>query len=673
MKIENLKINAFGNLENKEIDLSDGINIIYGKNEAGKSTLLKFIVNSLYGTSKNKKGREYSDYDRYKPWTANDFSGKIKYKLDNGETYEVFREFGKKNPKIFNENMEDISKNFTIDKNLGNQFFYEQTKIDEPTFLATIAAMQQEVKIEKGAQNVLVQKMANIAGTGDDNVSYKKATEILYKKQLDEIGTSRSQGKPINVVQSKINNLKHTKNDLLGFKNEKFSFEEKKNIVEDEIAQEQLKLDLIKKVRKLDETEAIQTEKLNYNVSLIKKDEREILNLINEKNRILDEYGIDKEADLIDEYNKKINSPETEENIENTKFKVKILKYIIAVLLFTGINAGIIYFLKSNLKFACLADYLLIAIAYIIERRKLKHKAFIKDNKNVLNRKLEDNKNLDKFEKNKTALERVNIVNAKIEVFEKDKRDQLKIMEETKNKLRTSKEQEIEKIRNSYSKKIDINEIDRLLGYEDINTALEEVTNEINEKKLELHRIELSKNNIMPQLENLARVDEELSVAEQEYDDLVKKNASMSIVKDVLESAYSKMKNDVTPKFTTSLSKNIEEISDGKYNKVSVNDENGLMVELQSGDYISADRLSIGTIDQLYLSLRLSMNEEVSNENMPVILDEAFAYYDDSRLENILNYLIRNFGNKQILIFTCTSREENILKKLAYNYNKIEL
>ena len=112
MKIENLKINAFGNLENKEIDLSDGINIIYGKNEAGKSTLLKFIVNSLYGTSKNKKGRDYSDYDRYKPWTANDFSGKIKYKLDNGETYEVFREFGKKNPKIFNENMEDISKLF---------------------------------------------------------------------------------------------------------------------------------------------------------------------------------------------------------------------------------------------------------------------------------------------------------------------------------------------------------------------------------------------------------------------------------------------------------------------------------------------------------------------------------------------------------------------------------
>ena len=56
----------------------------------------------FYGTSKNKKGREFSDYDRYKPWGKEEFSGKISYQLDNGEQYEVFREFSKKNPKIYN-------------------------------------------------------------------------------------------------------------------------------------------------------------------------------------------------------------------------------------------------------------------------------------------------------------------------------------------------------------------------------------------------------------------------------------------------------------------------------------------------------------------------------------------------------------------------------------------
>ena len=93
MKIENIKINAYGNLENKEINLKDKINIIHGANESGKSTLLNFIVSSFYGISKNKDGKELSDYDKYKPWNNEEFSGRIKYKLNNNEGYEVFRDF----------------------------------------------------------------------------------------------------------------------------------------------------------------------------------------------------------------------------------------------------------------------------------------------------------------------------------------------------------------------------------------------------------------------------------------------------------------------------------------------------------------------------------------------------------------------------------------------------
>ena len=245
MKIKNIKINSYGNLENKDIELSDNINLIYGRNEAGKSTLLKFIINIFYGTSKNKKGREYSDYDRYKPWGKEEFSGKIKYQLDNAEQYEVYREFGKKNPKIYNSNLEDISKKFTIDKNLGNQFFYEQTKVDEQTFLSTIASMQQEVKLEKNSQNVLIQKIANIAGTGEDNVSYKKALEKLYKKQLDEVGTYRSQGKPINIAQNKLNDLKNKKHELKNYKYIKYDLEERKTDIEEQIKQDEIKIEIL--------------------------------------------------------------------------------------------------------------------------------------------------------------------------------------------------------------------------------------------------------------------------------------------------------------------------------------------------------------------------------------------------------------------------------------------
>ena len=79
--------------------------------------------------------------------------------------------------------------------------------------------------------------------------------------------------------------------------------------------------------------------------------------------------------------------------------------------------------------------------------------------------------------------------------------------------------------------------------------------------------------------------------------------------------------------------------------------------------------MSVGTIDQLYLSLRLSMIDEMSEEKVPILLDEAFAFYDDERLKNILLYLNSEFNDRQIIIFTCTNREKEILDKLNINYN----
>ena len=91
-------------------------------------------------------------------------------------------------------------------------------------------------------------------------------------------------------------------------------------------------------------------------------------------------------------------------------------------------------------------------------------------------------------------------------------------------------------------------------------------------------------------------------------------NLSFNLAKEVLNENYEKMKNSVTPKFTENLSNNISKITDSKYKKVMFNENEGLIVELENSDYVPANRLSIGTIDQLYLSLRLSMINELSDE-----------------------------------------------------------
>ena len=113
--------------------------------------------------------------------------------------------------------------------------------------------------------------------------------------------------------------------------------------------------------------------------------------------------------------------------------------------------------------------------------------------------------------------------------------------------------------------------------------------------------------------------------------------------------------------------------TDEKYQKVSIHEEQGLIVELENGEYKSANLLSVGTIDQLYLSLRLAMLDEISKEKMPIILDEAFAYFDDERLKNSLLFLMEQVKEHQIILFTCTKREKQILDELNLDYHWIEL
>lgn len=656
MKIKKIKINAFGTLADREIELSDKINIIYGKNESGKSTLLKFITNIFYGTSKNKKGRFASDYDMFKPWGKQDFSGKINYQLDNGENYEVYREFGKKNPKIYNNNLEEISKQFNIDKNTGNQFFYEQTKIDEDTFKSTFVSMQQEVKLDTQSQNALIQKIANIAGTGEDNISYKKAMEKLNKKQAEEIGTNRTQGRPINVVTQNLSKLQQEKEELSTYKNMKYKIEENKNELEKQIIKNELKMQYLKNIKNALENKKAQQERIEYNNSILAKNDEKIDEINLEINKLENEIK-----------NKKIIS-----EIKKEKTKLNLILSIISILI------SIIFIITKT--YAVVAVFGIISIIFAI-LHIIKNK---KTNKNYEKEKQKNEKiNLEKNE----IQNKINSKIAERTILEKNNDELENDNENLNNKIINIFEQEktiikkhfLEKIKNAKIEENEKNNIIKIieeynnLNNNEINYKIENINQEINDKKLELHRMELNNNNILPKLDNLANAEEQLQNLQEEYKELINKNDEIELAKKLLEQAYNKMKSNVTPKFTQNLSQNLQKFSNKKYEKVIINDENGLMVELPNGEYISAEMLSVGTIDQLYLALRLSMVNDISDETLPIILDESFAYFDDERLKNVLKYIAENYENRQVLILTCTSREEKSFNELNIKYNKIIL
>lgn len=639
MKIEKIKINSFGKLENKEYNLSENINLIYGKNEAGKSTLLKFIQNTFYGTSKNKKGKTFSDYDLYKPWNDGDFSGKIKYKLDSGEEYEVYREFGKKSPKIYNNKLEDISKKFNIDKTTGNEFFFEQTKVDEFTFLTSIVSMQQEVKLNKQDQNVYIQKIANLAGTGDDGVSYKKAIDKLNKKQLDEIGTDRSSGKPINISISKINKYEEEIKELEIYKEKQYNIEKEINDLKKEIEKEKNKEKYLKELKEKKDEERIENEKINFNDKILNKNEESI-----EKNK----------NEIEDLINKK-------EKIESNKIENKINGKIYFILIFIFcLSAIAIYVIIKNITFSMILCILAIGllILYFINKNKV-----LKQNKKVLEKINKINYEFD---------EKISSLKNEIKILEENNNEQKNEIKKINEKINSLKNEK-EKIKNKYIYKLNNEELNLLFNCIDYNEIIDNVQNLIRIKELNLNTLELNNKNIIENLENLINLEELLQIEKQNYEELKEKNDKINMAKMLIEKAYEKMKNSVTPKFTSNLSENIFEISDGKYKKVTINDDEGIIVELPNGKYVSAEKLSGGTIEQLYLSLRLSMAKEISDENMPIILDEAFAYYDDERLKNTLEFLSNKFKENQIILFTCTNREKEVLDKLNKNYKIITL
>ncbi len=654
MKINKIKINSYGKLKEKEIELKDGINIIYGKNESGKSTLLNFIVNSFYGISKNKKGKEYSDVEKYTPWLGEEFSGKLEYELNNKNKYEIYRDFKKKNPKIFNENMEDISKEFNIDKSKGNEFFYEQTKVDEELFLSTVVVGQQEVKLGKQEQNILVQKIANLVGTGDDNVSYKRAIDRINRRLLDEIGTQRSREKPINIINKKIEDLEQKKQELEKYEDIKYEIEENKNKLEEEISDLNNKNNLLKEIKIINEKEKIEKEKIKIKEN-IKKENIEKIKLIKEKiNKIKNEN-----KNIFE-----INNEKTKNNKKINNEKNKLNKKIIIVFIFLLIiNFLQFIFIKNKLiNYIFLLTVPMTLIYFIISKNKLNKK--IKKQKNI------DENNLKNIEK--INLE-INNLNNEINLLGKNNNNLEKEINNLKSNLNLKINLEKEKIKNKYLNKIEKSEIINFINLENINYEIEKLQNEINNKKIRSHTLELDQKNIEPKLDNLSKIEEELVNNNEKMSTLNKLNLSFELAKEILAESYEEMRNTVTPKFTQELSKNISEITEKKYSKIMFNDEQGLIVELESGNYVPASKLSIGTIDQLYLSLRLSMIDELSEENLPIILDEAFAYYDTERLTNILEYLDEKYKTHQIILFTCTNREKEILEKIKVPYNLIEL
>jgi len=615
MKINKIKINNFGNLSDKNIELKK-FNIIYGKNESGKSTLQNYIVSSLYGIQKTKNGKAMSDFEKYEPWNGGEFSGTINYELDDGSEYNVFRNFKNNKVELTDATGKDVSGNYSIDKKSGNNFLTEQTNLDRSLVETTAFAEQKGIEINQDSQNVLIQKIANLAESGDEDVSYKKAESSIKKKITEKVGTNQTSERPINIAKKNIDLYESKIREIESITSKKFELETERNEIADQLNEEK--------------NNEKQFEEIKEAVDYSNQEKIKI--------KPYEDMLAKKQADL-----KKINTKtKTTKTVENKETRASKVPLIIALLLLAASIVGIFVSIGKNgtaTRICGAITLIMIGVSvFVFVRSRTK--------KDVSEVKIEEDDNnvlVDQTKKEIAELE------ATIDSMKK------KLIEDNKE----SKEYLVKK----YGKECEV------FFNKDIDKYVKNNKNNIRNLELDLHKKDLELQNIEPQLEKLAEYEERL-VAEQEvYSELLEKKRIYDMTLELLRDSYEEMKANITPEYNKKVSKMIEIFSNGKYKNVSITE--GINVELENGQRVEASKLSVGTIEQIYLALRLSIINELSKESFPIILDEPFAYSDNERLSDMMQFLDRI--DNQVIVLTCTEREKDEATRFNIDYNWIEM
>lgn len=591
----------------------------------GKSTLLKFISSMFYGVSKNKNGKLIPDFDRFKPWSENEFSGRIKYTLDNEKKYEIFREFRKKTPFIYNENKEDITKNYPMDKSKESLFFQEQTGITEDNFFATCISEQENVKLSSNDKNQVIQKLSNLVSTGDENTSYKKVIDRLNKMQLEKVGSARSNGRPINIAEEEIDRLEAERKEIAQFEEQKYQVEEAKQTLKTDLEDNRIVLDLLRRQKVNLEKSEIEEEKLK----IFKK------NLAQNKD----------EQDLLEE---KLNDLVEERKGNLKKGKVG---YYVGILLAIVISV-IAFFMKKYLLFVGnIVPIIIICIQFALNKQKTRR--IKKNGRRIQQERIELEERLKNLEKN----------------YEKQEKE----IEERKNEILAVQKEREKEIAKDFTNKLDEEIITDILStdYSKIVEFIDEKEREQTDFAINEKKIDLDNENIVNKLEELVEIDEKLENLYETKDNLLQLNNMYEMAKEEIENAYQAMKENITPEFIEELKQILSDVTEGKYTECYIDSENNILVETENGKYIPIELLSVGTIDLIYLALRISAAKEISKETMPIILDESFAYYDNDRMARILRYL--ETLDRQVIIFTCSSREKDILEKEGIKFNLISM
>ncbi|MBO5425161.1 MAG: AAA family ATPase [Lachnospiraceae bacterium] len=565
MYLNKLLLKDFGKFNNKSIDLKPGLNLIYGENEAGKTTIKEFIIGMLYGIDKSRGlGARLDNYELRKPLDGRGFSGKayINYK---GKNHLVERSFLRHNRKL---SAMDVQAGRELKLKNKNSLHGTMFDLDKNTYVNTLCIGEHGAAPGKELANEMNNYLANLSTTGSADIDKTAAIERLKAEK------KKNDVKPI---IEKLDNIAA-------------EIDEFKTVDED------LK-DIRAKISELDQEFAMETAKRKREArKMVEGDDGEV--------SYEENYQLSAKLDNLAEQATAATEIEDEEPEE--KLSDKIWFIILTGIFVIGVIAAMVHILpfSEGVRKLFIVCTFLFVIVTIVEGLYAKG------------------------------------------VFQDD--------------ITTPSEEEFKRIIKELEKQAETSEDDVEI---DMTFAKEYA-----EKKADLKVIE--KNHLDRHAKKL-ELEEEFTVISKQRDAVEREVHAINLAINTINEMSAQIHGDLGFLINDNISDIVSKITDGKYDDVRL-DEN-LHVMVRDGDsYVGIEYLSAGTMEQIYLAVRLSVARLLCRDKMPLIIDDIFTNYDEPRLINTLDCL-KTIDTEQIILMTSNPHIGDMLDDLDMDYNYVEL
>lgn len=214
----------------------------------------------------------------------------------------------------------------------------------------------------------------------------------------------------------------------------------------------------------------------------------------------------------------------------------------------------------------------------------------------------------------------------------------------------------------------------------ELSAELQNLSNDERRYDVELQKQNEKQTELEGKLQHLANVKNRAEMLKRTLDENDAISAEIDAINLAAET-MTELQSSIQSSFGHYLNKEAGEliagITGGVYDSMWI-DQNLDIFMNTPGKIVPIEDVSSGTMDQIYLALRLAAARLIQGDTgavearLPLIFDDSFAMYDEQRLASALRY-ITEIHHGQILLFTCHTREQRILENEDVKFNLIEM